>query len=82
MKENEIDITLDELGNEVNKIIDEKKMVLKKKKKFAEVVKEKIIEEKKLLEEKKEELKVKEEKIALRDADKKIHLKLKRNNWA
>lgn len=25
LKENEIDVTLDELGNEVNKIIDEKK---------------------------------------------------------
>lgn len=71
LKENEIDITLDELGNEVNKIIDEKKNGQEEKKKFAEVVKEKIIEEKKLLEEKKEELKVKEEKIALRDADKK-----------
>lgn len=71
LKENEIDITLDELGNEVNKIIDEKKNGPEEKKKFAEVVKEKIIEEKKLLEEKKEELKVKEEKIALRDADKK-----------
>ncbi len=66
-KENEIDITLDELGNEVNKIIEEKKNGPEEKKKFAEVVKEKIIEEKKLLEEKKEELKVKEEKIALRD---------------
>ena len=61
LKENEIDITLDELGNEVNKIIDEKKNGQEEKKKFAEVVKEKIIEEKKLLEEKKEKLKVKEE---------------------
>ena len=69
LKENEIDVTLDELGNEVNKIIDEKKNGAEEKKKFAEVVKEKIIEEKKLLEEKKEELKVKEEKIALKDKD-------------
>ena len=69
LKENEIDVTLDELGNEVNKIIDEKKNGAEEKKKFAEVVKEKIIEEKKLLEEKKEELKVKEEKIALKEKD-------------
>ncbi len=69
LKENEIDVTLDELGNEVNKIIEEKKNGPEEKKKFAEVVKEKIIEEKKLIEEKKEELRVKEEKIALKDVE-------------
>lgn len=67
LRENEIDVPLDELGNEVNKIIDEKKNGPEEKKKFAEVVKEKIQEEKKLIQEKKEELKLKEEKIALQD---------------
>ena len=67
LKQNEIDVTLDELGEEVNKIIEEKKNGLEDKKKFEEVVKEKIIEEKKLIEAKKEELKVKEEKIALKE---------------
>ncbi|HMV42452.1 MAG TPA: P83/100 family protein [Leptospiraceae bacterium] len=65
LKENEIDVQLDELGNEVNKIIDEKKNGPEEKRKFAEVIKEKIQEEKKLIQEKKEELKLKEEKIAL-----------------
>jgi len=69
LKENEIDVTLDELGEEVNKIIEEKKNGPEDKKKFAEVVKEKIVEEKKLIEAKKEELKVKEEKIALKEKE-------------
>ena len=69
LKQNEIDVTLDELGEEVNKIIEEKKNGLEDKKKFEEVVKEKIIEEKKLIEAKKEELKVKEEKIALKEKE-------------
>jgi hypothetical protein len=69
LKEKLVDANLDELGKEVNKIIDEKKKGPEEKKKFEEVVKEKIKEEKKAIEAKKEELKVKEEKIAIKEKE-------------
>ena len=69
LKEKQIDVTLEELSEEVNKVIEEKKKGPEEKKKFDEVVKEKIKEEKKLIEAKKEELKVKEEKIAIKEKE-------------